>query len=366
MKNKHFLVLSLCLLLCLNACSQAKKEQITFPFYSINDMKESIDDFDKKERFFPYGAEYKIKLFDPNYDYNIKKDSSYYNKALFLEKKLGYFETPNYNYQIYSVLNFTYDFYENTHFYPEYQQWIKSFGKDGIAIDSLQIVYYTSFEGDKQRIVSTILSKEKISTEFNILSWNFGEEDEPTYKDYPKRLKTFKGEFIINNGHFIYKNSVLKPIFFDIYGWGDLHSNIDINCWVVENTQELDINNDGIKDAIFFLKNKESKQCGEEGKYDLLISMADKHGLYTFESTEGLDVQSDKIKITKYERGLKIIIADKNTDKLEFYFQYHNFINEHLKNKFSLEKIEKEGLIIKSNHKNEYIPIRNIISDYLK
>lgn len=240
-----------------------------------------------------------------------------------------------------------------------YEQWIKSKNNKGIKIDSLQLVIYTSYDGIQQRMFSKIVTSDRIEFEHQRLEWDL-EKDDPN--DLTK-VKKIQGNFLIKEGKFIYKNALKNPVFIEGNSFGDLFSHLDKDCFSILKQQLLDINMDGIQDAIYFLKAK-NRLCNNGKKTDLAICLADNHGLFTFKGTENFYLDDNKFDLgfKLYDRGLLIEVTKKNNkQKSFFYCIYHEKIK-----RWSLERIEvrddKNSLISKKElDTSSYIPIQEIL-----
>jgi hypothetical protein len=278
MKNKILLSFFFFLLISLTACSQNMEYSkiIKFPYSSEKEAKEIIFGYNKEGNFFPNEIDFDISKFDNNYKYNISKKWDYYNKIYYLSRNIGHFKDSKYVFSISSVLkNDDYGQYV-------YEQWIKSFNEKNEVIDSLQIVYYTAYTGIHQRMNSVIVSPEKIEIEHFRLEWE-PEKDDPN--DLSK-IKTIKGEFLIKDGRFIFQNSSKLGVFFNDFNYGDIYSNISKECEFVSKSKFVDINGDGVLDAIYFLKRKKNGECTDFLKSNLALCLGERHGLLKWTGTE--------------------------------------------------------------------------------
>lgn len=326
MKNNFFLINLFLLLISISACSQNKDlaKKITFPYSSEKEVKEIILQYNDTGNFFPNEIDFDISKFDENYKYNISKKWDYYNYIKYLSRKIGYFEDLRFTYNISSVLK------NDDYGQFVYQQWIKSFNEKDELIDSLQIVHYTAYTGIYQRMNSVIISPLKIEIEHHRLEWE-PEIDDP---DDLTRVKTIKGEFLIKEGHFVFQNSSKLGVFFDGYNYGDIYSNINKECEIVSRSKFLDINNDGILDAIYFMKRNKKGACNDFLESNLAICFGDSHGLLKWTSKEhfewdnpiftleDININGTDIVLTlkskKYKKSYSIFTKN-NKNKLEVY-----------------------------------------------
>lgn len=359
--NKNIPVLLALYMLPFLVYAQNKLENKKFlSFYSIDDMRISLSNFDKEENYF-FGAEINFSLFDPNYFKNIKNiDSSYYsvniNKPIIFSKLIHSYEEKGYTFKVFA--NIEYEQGEDDQggiFHPHYKQWIKSYTKENIIIDSLQLVLYKANHNNFCRILSKIETPDEIQVDFNYLHFNEIQEPFPTPNDYKNKTKSYSKVYKVLNGRFVFQNISSSPLFYDGYNWGDINDITDNECWSIIKNQEFDANNDGTEDGIFFLKNVNN--CKNNLTFDLIIAFSDIHHVYQYKKTENLDLDYNKYNVIKYENGLKIKFINGPNKDLEFYFTYKNYISKYLQNVFRLEKVYKNGQVIVSikNEKNFFL-----------
>jgi hypothetical protein len=320
-------------------------------------MKRSIIGFDKLVNFFPNNITYNMSLFDKNYAKNIKKKWDYYNDIPSLERVITNFKDSTTKYIISEKLVQDDDSGFN------YQQWIKSVDIKGRVIDSLQTVFYTSYDGIKQRMLSTISTNRRIEIEHKRLEWDL-EKDDPN--DLTK-VKVIKGIFSIKNGRFIFQNSLKLGVFFNGYHYGDIYSNINNTCEKVIKSTLADFNNDGINDVAYFLKKINPEECKEFDNSSLIICLADKHGLLQFYPSSILDWDNSSIQLN----DLKVINSEINLTIMNKKTQVeYSVIGKLIKNDFKVLRITKNvpnSPLIFPNKKNQKVEnIVYFLNDYEK
>jgi hypothetical protein len=332
-------------------------EKTIFPFRSEVYMKRTIKGFDKPENFFPNTIMFDMTLFDKNFYKNIAKNNDYYKGIHSFERVVSSFKDST---SIYIITEKTVDAeYDDVH----YEQWIKSTDFKGKAIDSLQIVFYYTAEGNNQRMLSTIPTKDRIEIEHSRFEWDL-EKDDPN--DLTK-IKVINGYFKIKNGRFIFQNSLKLNVFFDGYGYNDIYSYLNTSCKELVKSTMADYNNDGINDVAYFFKKKDSNDCNKFTGSPLIICLADKHGLLQYPGVDLLVYNNSIIKINE----LKLINSEINLTIIsEKTKTEYSVIGKIIKDNFNVLKITKNAPnspLIFPNKKNPKVQnIVNFLNDYEK
>ena len=319
MKNKIIIIAWIFILeISTKSCGQDSRNiDIKLPYSTLTSMEKYLGKDLTKKYFFPDNTEITNYLFEKKY-FSLKKNENLV---------LGSFTNKEFKYITY--LRFPEDDYSSN----IYEQWIKSYNSNDEVIDSLQIVFYTSYEGISQRMISTINTTERIEILHHRLEWD-SEKDTPF--DFSK-IKTIKGYFAIIKGHFKFQDMPSTGVFFNGYRYGDIYSQINTTCETVANSKVLDINNDGTSDVIYFINSKKNANCnGFSNK--TIVCYADKHGLLQFKEDEDFDWDNKICKVTSIKSNSGAILI--------------NIMGKKSQNKYILTGVaDKQHLVIKKIEK---------------
>jgi hypothetical protein len=346
MKNSISITLLIILLSVCQSFSQKSMSELKLPYNSLNTMEKYLNK-NLLKNMFPDNFEVTNFLYNKKY-YSIKEGGNLI---------IGAFNYQSIKYIIY--LRFPRDDYTNR----VYEEWIKSVDIKGRVIDSLQTVFYTSYDGIEQRMLSTIPTYDRIEIEHRRLEWDL-EKDDPN--DLSK-VKVFNGIFKIKNGRFIFENSLKLNVFFSGYYYGDIYSNINKTCQKVIKSTMADFNNDGINDVAYFLKKINPADCKEFDNSSLIICLADKHGLLQFDPSSILDWDNSSIQLN----DLKVINSEINLTIMNKKTQVeYSVIGKLIKNDFKVLRITKNvpnSPLIFPNKKNQKVEnIVYFLNDYEK